>query len=179
MIKPLHDRLYIQVLPRRDVSTGGIHVVDDADRRPNRCRVLAIGPDVTGLDVGDVVVVGRFAGVTVDSDGAGTRYLVRQEEVLALDTRETDAEVMVTVDVDHYFRAPLFDAAVDVANEAFVAGVLGDDGPDAEFIAHARRAGLATVTVYKGGDVAYAIKGADTTKMFGEDGQFSARKPVA
>ena len=52
-IKPLHDKVLIERLENVKETTSGIILKHSEE--PDRARVLAVGPDVTEVQVGDVV----------------------------------------------------------------------------------------------------------------------------
>src|SRR5437588_13008435 len=85
-LKPLGDRLIVEVLDEEDVTFSGIVLPDTAKEKPQRGRVLAVGPgsrDDNGkfvpmdLDEGDEIVFSKYGGaeikVSVDE------YLIRPE----------------------------------------------------------------------------------------------------
>jgi len=89
-IRPLDDRVLLQVLDSEETSPGGIVLPDSAREKPQRGKVKAIGegkrlddgrrvkPDVKK---GDVVLFGKYAGTDVEVDG--TEYkIVRENEIL-------------------------------------------------------------------------------------------------
>lgn len=84
---PHGDRVLIA---REEVATmtpGGIHLPEQAKRRPRRGTVLAVGPgrvldngEVTpvALEVGETVMFDEYAGVEIELGGA--KYLLVSEE---------------------------------------------------------------------------------------------------
>lgn len=80
-LTPLHDRVLVQPEAEADVSPGGIVIPDVAKEGPQRGTVVELGPDVNhGLNVGDVVLYGRYAGTHVTLDGV--KMLMMKEEDL-------------------------------------------------------------------------------------------------
>ena len=86
--RPLHDRILVRRLEEEEKTSGGIIIPDTAKEKPMQGEVIATGPgqrddkgDFVALDVeiGDVVLFGKFAGTEVTIDG---------EELVIL--RETD-----------------------------------------------------------------------------------------
>jgi chaperonin GroES len=82
-IKPLEDRIVVQVLEAEQTTASGIVIPDTAKEKPQEGRVLAVGPgrfDDNGnrvpLDVavGDVVIFSKYGGTEVKY--AGEEYLV-------------------------------------------------------------------------------------------------------
>lgn len=90
-MKPLGPRLLVEVVRRSDMTPGGLHKPDTSDDAPIEGKVLATGNDaaieeVAGQPVqeGDRVLFGAFAGVKLDTDDEGDRYLLLAEELLAV-----------------------------------------------------------------------------------------------
>jgi chaperonin GroES len=97
-LKPLGDRLIVEVLDEEDVTTSGIVLPDTAKEKPQRGRVLAVGPgsrDDKGkyvpLDVeeGDEVVFSKYGGTEIKV-GVDEYLILRESDVLAkvVGTRE-------------------------------------------------------------------------------------------
>ena len=70
-VRPLDDRVVVEPLEAEEKTAGGILVPDTAKQKPQRGRILAVGPGKlldTGkratLNVvkGDEVIYGRYAG---------------------------------------------------------------------------------------------------------------------
>ena len=91
-LQPLGDRLIVEVLEGEETTFSGIVLPDTAQEKPQRGRVLAVGPgnrsEQTGelipLDVaeGDEVVFSKYGGteITVGSDEL---LILRESDVLA------------------------------------------------------------------------------------------------
>lgn len=81
-IKPLADRV---VATREAVQTktaSGIFLPDSSKEKPVIATVVAVGPDVKGLAVGDKIVYKEYSTTELKVDG--TEYLiVKEEDVLA------------------------------------------------------------------------------------------------
>jgi chaperonin GroES len=92
-IKPLGDRIVVQRQESHDKSAGGIFLPDSAKKKPQRGKILAVGPgkmlkDGTrrSLQVkeGDTVLFTSWAGDEFKEYKAGTILLMREEDVLAV-----------------------------------------------------------------------------------------------
>jgi chaperonin GroES len=91
-IQPLHDRIIVEAAAKEEKSAGGIILPDTAQEKPQRGKVLAVGPgkrldsgQLAPIDVkeGDVVLYGKYSGTEVTVDG--TDYVIlRAEDVLAV-----------------------------------------------------------------------------------------------
>ena len=91
-IKPLHDRIIVERSAKEEVSSGGILLPDAAQEKPQRGKVLAVGPGkmldsgkLGSMDVkvGDTVLYGRYAGTEVTVLGEEV-VILRQDVVLAI-----------------------------------------------------------------------------------------------
>ena len=91
-LKPLGDRLIVEVLEEEEVTTSGIVLPDTAKEKPQRGKVLAVGDgkwDEDGekripLDVaeGDEVLYSKYGGTEVQVEGDDLLVL-RESDVLA------------------------------------------------------------------------------------------------
>ena len=91
-LQPLGDRLIVEVLEEEQMTVSGIVLPDTAVEKPQRGRVLAVGPgnrsEQTGelipLDVaeGDEVVFSKYGGTEVKVDGEDV-LILREGDVLA------------------------------------------------------------------------------------------------
>ena len=84
-LKPLHDYVYLAKLKKDVVSKGGIHLdiggingVVASDTW--QCEVLAIGPDVTDVKVGDVCIVNWHKAQEPVIDGK-RRVMISEKEI--------------------------------------------------------------------------------------------------
>src|SRR5438552_16903088 len=90
-LKPLGDRLIVEVLDEEETTFSGIVHPDTAKEKPQRGRVLAVGPgsrDDNGkfiamdLDEGDELVFSKYGGT--ESKGGTDEYrILREADVLA------------------------------------------------------------------------------------------------
>ncbi|MGQ9500471.1 MAG: co-chaperone GroES [Anaerolineae bacterium] len=91
-LTPLGDRVIVEPLESEEVTPGGIVLPETAKERPQRGKVLAVGPgtrDDQGkripveVKVGDVVLYGRYSGTEVKIKDK--KYLIlRENDVLAI-----------------------------------------------------------------------------------------------
>jgi len=92
MIKPLGDRIVIELVEKEEKTASGIVLPDSAKEKPQEGRVVAVGNgkvadngERIALDVkeGDRVIFSKYAGTEVKYDGK--EYLIlRQDDVLAI-----------------------------------------------------------------------------------------------
>ncbi len=91
-IRPLHDRILVELLEEKEVKKGRIINPNTAKEKPQEARVIAVGNGkVTDegkkipLDVkaGDKILFGKYSGSEVKIDDK--EYLIlREEDVLAI-----------------------------------------------------------------------------------------------
>ena len=90
-LKPLGDRLIVEVLEEEETTVGGIVLPDTAKEKPQRGRVLAVGPgsrDDSGkfvpmdLEDGDEVVFSKYGGTEIRV-GTDEYLILRESDVLA------------------------------------------------------------------------------------------------
>ncbi|MCS6852432.1 MAG: co-chaperone GroES [Gemmataceae bacterium] len=90
-IRPLDDRVVVEPLEAEEKTPGGILLPDTAKQKPQRGRVLAVGPgklrdngERIPLNVakGDEVLFGRYAGSDIEVDRKEIKIL-RESDILA------------------------------------------------------------------------------------------------
>ena len=89
-LRPLDDRIVVEVLEAEEKTAGGIFLPDTAKEKPQRGKVVAVGAghlnkegkrNAMTLGKGDVVMFGKYAGSDVEVDGKELKIL-RESEVL-------------------------------------------------------------------------------------------------
>lgn len=90
-LRPLDDRVVVEPLEAESTTAGGIVLPDTAKEKPQRGKVLAVGPGKQldsgnrgelSIAVGDEVIFGRFGGSEVEVDGREVKIL-REGDILA------------------------------------------------------------------------------------------------
>jgi len=90
-IKPLGDRVIVEMLQEEMDKVGSIYVPDTAKEKPQQGKIVAVGPgkrdgkDLIPMNVkeGDVVLYGKYAGTEIKHDNK--EYLILSEsDVLAI-----------------------------------------------------------------------------------------------
>ncbi len=90
-LKPLGDRLIVEVLEEEEVTASGIVLPDTAKEKPQRGRVLAVGPgprDEDGqyikmeLEAGDEIIFSKYGGTEIKL-GTDEYLILRESDVLA------------------------------------------------------------------------------------------------
>ena len=86
-IKPLADRVLVEPAPAEDKTASGIIIPDTAKEKPQKGKVVAVGPgkkdEPTTVSVGDTVLYGKYSGTEISIEG--TDYLMmRESDILAI-----------------------------------------------------------------------------------------------
>ena len=90
-IRPLDDRVVVLPLEAEETTAGGIVLPDSAKEKPQRGKVVAVGPGklldsgvrgALSVTIGDEVIFGKFGGSEVEIDGVEYKIL-RESDVLA------------------------------------------------------------------------------------------------
>jgi chaperonin GroES len=90
-IKPLEDRIVVQVLESEQTTASGIVIPDTAKEKPQEGKVLAVGPgrfedgQRSPMDVkeGDTVIFSKYGGTEVKL-GADEYLILSARDVLAV-----------------------------------------------------------------------------------------------
>jgi chaperonin GroES len=94
-LQPLGDRLIVEVLEEDETTGSGIVLPDTAKEKPQRGRVLAVGPGARNNDTGERIPMDVAEGdEVVYSKYGGTEFRLGVDEVLIL--RESDVLAKVT-----------------------------------------------------------------------------------
>src|ERR1700752_2987072 len=90
-VRPLDDRVVVEPLEAEEKSLGGILLPDTAKQKPQRGRVLAVGPGKLrdsgdraklGVVIGDEVIYGKYSGNDIEVEGKEVKIL-RESDILA------------------------------------------------------------------------------------------------
>src|SRR3974377_987924 len=90
-VRPLDDRVVVEVLEAEEMTAGGILLPDTAKQKPQRGRVVAVGPgklrdsgerSTLAVSKGDEVIYGRYAGNDIQVDRKELKIL-RESDILA------------------------------------------------------------------------------------------------
>ena len=90
-LQPLGDRLIVEVLDEEETTVSGIVLPDTAKEKPQRGKVLAVGPgprDEDGefikmdIEVDDEVIFSKYGGTEI-SIGGDDVLILRESDVLA------------------------------------------------------------------------------------------------
>jgi chaperonin GroES len=92
-IRPLGDRVVVQRQETDEKTAGGLYLPDTAKKKPQRGKVLAVGPGrllkdgsrrALQVKEGDVVLFTSWAGDEFKKHGADAILLMREEDILAV-----------------------------------------------------------------------------------------------
>lgn len=78
-LKPLGNRVVVRPAEAKDTTTGGLHLAPSAMEKPAEGDILATGPDVQRLHVGQRVLYPKYAGTEVVLDQGADMILVMYE----------------------------------------------------------------------------------------------------
>ena len=90
-IRPLDDRVVVEPLEAEEKTAGGILLPDTAKQKPQRGRIVAVGPGTlresgvrnpVSVVVGDEVLYGKYSGSDVEVHGKEVKIL-RESDILA------------------------------------------------------------------------------------------------
>jgi chaperonin GroES len=96
-LQPLGDRLIVEVLEEEELTASGIVLPDTAKEKPQRGRVLAVGPGARNedgkrvemdLSERDEVIFSKYGGTEIKL-GADEVLILRESDVLAKVTSRT------------------------------------------------------------------------------------------
>ena len=91
-VRPMDDRLLVEPADAEEVTSGGIVLPDTAQEKPQRGKVLAVGPGRLldsgergdmDVKVGDEVFYGKYSGTEIEMDGR-EYVILKESDVLAV-----------------------------------------------------------------------------------------------
>ena len=86
-IKPLADRVLVEPAAAETKTSSGIIIPDTAKEKPQKGKIVAVGPGTKDnpvtVKVGDVVLYGKYSGTELNHEG--NDYLIMKEnDILAI-----------------------------------------------------------------------------------------------
>src|SRR5215203_3548395 len=90
-LQPLGDRLIVEAMEEEETTSSGIVLPDTAKEKPQRGRVLAVGPGARNdkgeivpmeVAVGDEIIYSKYGGTDIKV-GADEVLILRESDVLA------------------------------------------------------------------------------------------------
>ena len=91
-IRPINDRILVLREDKEEKSTGGIIIPDTAKEKPQRGKIVAVGPGKIGEDgkriplevkMGQRIFFSKYAGTEIEVDGIEHVFL-REDDVLSI-----------------------------------------------------------------------------------------------
>ena len=91
-VKPLGDRILVEVLEAEEITKGGIVLPDSAKEKPQQAKVTAVGKGkvtedgkVIPLEVkeGDVILFGKYSGTELKIDNRNL-LMLKEDDVLGI-----------------------------------------------------------------------------------------------
>ncbi|HET7339408.1 MAG TPA: co-chaperone GroES [Candidatus Dormibacteraeota bacterium] len=96
-LQPLGDRLIVEIIEEEESTVSGIVLPDTAKEKPQRGRVLAVGPGARSekgtrvamdLSARDEIIFSKYGGTAIEL-GADDVLILRESDVLAKVTPRT------------------------------------------------------------------------------------------
>ena len=86
-MKPINDRVVVKPAPADDKTSGGIIIPETAKEKPQKGKVVSVGPGKDGnlmtVQKGDTVLYGKYAGQEIHYKGVD--YLImREDDILVI-----------------------------------------------------------------------------------------------
>jgi chaperonin GroES len=90
-LQPLGDRIIVEILDEEETTVSGIVLPDTAKEKPQRGKILAVGPgarDEDGdyikmdVEVGDEIIFSKYGGTEIKV-GTDDVLILRESDVLA------------------------------------------------------------------------------------------------
>lgn len=90
-LNPLDDRVVVEPMEAEETTAGGIVLPDAAKEKPQRGKVVAVGPGrllesgercQVSVSIGDEVLFGKYGGTEIEIDGKEIKIL-RESDILA------------------------------------------------------------------------------------------------
>jgi chaperonin GroES len=90
-LNPLDDRVVVEPVDAEETTAGGIVLPDAAQEKPQRGKVVAVGPGrllesgeraSVAVEIGDEVLFGKYGGTDIEVEGVEVKIL-RESDILA------------------------------------------------------------------------------------------------
>ena len=90
-LRPLDDRVVVEAIEAEEKTAGGIFLPETAKEKPQRGRVVAVGPGkllddgtraAVAVTKGDEILFGKYAGNDVKVEGTEFK-IMRETDILA------------------------------------------------------------------------------------------------
>ncbi|MBD3173963.1 MAG: co-chaperone GroES [Armatimonadia bacterium] len=94
MLKPLGDRVIVEISAAEEVTAGGIVLPDSAQEKPQKGTIVAVGEGKIledgsrgpmEVEIGNTVIFSKYGGTEV-RDGDKDLVILRQDDIYAIET---------------------------------------------------------------------------------------------
>ncbi|MFH1665839.1 MAG: co-chaperone GroES [Candidatus Omnitrophota bacterium] len=91
-VKPLGDRVLVEVLEAEEKTKGGIVLPDNAQEKPQQAKVISVGKGKFSDDgkiipmevkAGDIVLFGKYSGTELKIDG-DSFMMLKEDDILGI-----------------------------------------------------------------------------------------------
>ena len=86
-MKPINDRVVVKPAPAEEKTAGGIIIPDTAKEKPQKGKIIAVGPGKDGnkmtVKIGDSVLYGKYAGQELHYNGDDL-LIMREDDILVI-----------------------------------------------------------------------------------------------
>ena len=86
-LKPIKDRVVVQPAAADAKTSGGIIITDTAKEKPQRGKIVAVGPGKDDVKMtvkkGDTVLYGKYAGQELQYEGKDL-LIMREDDILVI-----------------------------------------------------------------------------------------------
>lgn len=86
-MKPINDRVVVEPAAAEEKTAGGIIIPDTAKEKPQRGKIIAVGPGKDGnkmtVKKGDTVLYGKYAGQELSHEGKDL-LIMREDDILII-----------------------------------------------------------------------------------------------
>ncbi len=83
MYKTLKDKVILEIKKVGEKTASGLIVPETAKETQQEGTVVAVGPKVESVKIGDVVIYGKFIGFEVSIDDK-EHIIINEEDILAI-----------------------------------------------------------------------------------------------
>jgi len=88
-LRPLFERVIIELEPTKSTTSGGIMLAEDAREMPVRGKVIAIGPNAiegtNNFEEDDIVLIMKYAGLTYTHKGKSYQVIMKNDIIAVVD----------------------------------------------------------------------------------------------
>ena len=91
-VKPLGDRVLVELLEAEEVTKGGIVLPETAKEKPQQAKVLSVGKGKVSDDgkviapevkAGDIIIFGKYSGTELKLDDRNL-LMLKEEDILGI-----------------------------------------------------------------------------------------------